>query len=91
MSADSHHHHISCTLKRLKHIEDFNDFVAAVKSVKENVIEMRISNFRDWQSDISMYQLCKLGDNWPMMTNITELVVYQGSSKLWLHTSLTSY
>jgi hypothetical protein len=42
MSADSHHHRVSRTIKRLKRVEDFSDFVIAVQSAKENVHEMGI-------------------------------------------------
>ena len=82
MSADSAHGRIEQQMREQKKVYDFRDFTQCVKQAKCDVIEMKLNDFRDWQSGTSQYQLSKLGEHRPYMNDIVKARFIKGSEKL---------
>lgn len=59
MSADSFHHNVEKSLKKMGKVNDFQDVVSAVGNASKhvNIIEMQLNNFFDWIDGTSQYKL----------------------------------
>ncbi|KAK9722975.1 hypothetical protein QE152_g19405 [Popillia japonica] len=62
MAADSFHHQVERSLKKMGKIYDFEDFTEAVKHtiINTKVISMDIHNFFNWENGTSQYKLNKI-------------------------------
>ena len=76
MSADSFHRQVEKSLKRMKKVYDFSDFVSCVQSCnsgKVDVKEMRQEDFFTWPNNSSIYKVNYL-QPMPYLKNIAEVV-----------------
>jgi hypothetical protein len=80
MSADSFHHQVELSLKRMVKIYDFSDFITAVSTAqkgKVDIKEMTVGDFYDWQDWSSASQIKKCQPR-PYLRNVVHVVAKRG-------------
>ena len=86
MSADSFHASVETTIRKMKRLYDFDDFV---RSISKNgiVIEMKEGDFIDYKEQLSTAK----DTNYPYLRNIFVVEFRKGSTKMfWKETHATS-
>lgn len=81
MSADSFHHRVELSIKRMKNkIYDFADFSQAVSTAGKNVKlkEMNMQDFYDWDDYTTQYALSRIKPR-PYVSEMVEVEVKRGS------------
>lgn len=84
MSADSFHHQVEVSLKKMGKVLDFNDFVTCVQNTnsgKVDVISMGIQDFFEWQDASSKFKLQKTVPR-PLLQNMVEVSCTRGKQTI---------
>lgn len=92
MSADSFHHRVELSMKRMKNkIYDFEDFYTAVISAGKNVIPKKMdhNDFYEWQDYTTQYKLSRLNPR-PYICDIVQVEATRGSFDFYYKTSFDS-
>lgn len=88
MSADSFHHQVEKSLKKMKKVYDFNDFKESVQNTNSKVvvIDMDIRRFYDWKDFTSQYKLNQIKPR-PYLNDMVNLSFSRGKYTMQYKTS----
>lgn len=85
MSADSFHHQVEQSLKKMGKVFDFDDFKSAVNnanSSKVDVKDMTINDFFDWKDFSSKYKIQRINPK-PYLQDMSHLLFKEGEYVMW--------
>lgn len=92
MSADSFHHQVEMSMKRMQKVYDYNDYSKAVQEAncgKVQVKNMKPSDFFDWQDHSSTYRINKINPR-PYLKTMMQILFCRDSLSLHFRDNFSS-